>query len=330
MANLKLHGGIVILLAIPTLATVGATIRNVRYQSEMESLPDHPSKQAGLQQIRIQSQGQTQTYSLYVPSSLNLNQPAPLVMVLHGAGGQGKLYIERNNWKSEADREGFIVVAPDGLPVRIHAAPKFLTNPRVWASGQIKPFTPRGRLDDNRFLNDVLDQVEHNFLIDKKRVYVCGHSNGSSMTFRFANHSAARVTAIAMVAGEMNEERPNPTRDVPTLYFLGDQDPLTLLKGGRRTTPWGTHDVPDIRIGLSSWARAIHASPTPVIRTDDNVKTVFDYGPNMTMWLIKGQGHMWPGGTEAGLPARAVGPSVRTVDATHEFWEFFKAHPMSK
>ena len=329
MANLKLQFGLVILLVIPTLATVGATIRNVRYQSDMDGNSDHPFQQAGLQQIRIQSQGLTQTYSIYVPPSLTLDKPVPLVMVLHGAGGQGKLYIERNNWKSEADREGFIVVAPNGLPFRIHAAPKFLTNPRVWASGQIKESTPRGRLDDNQFLNDVLDQVEHNFLIDKKRIYVCGHSNGSSMTFRFANHFATRIAAIAMVAGEMNEDHPAPKRDVPTLYFLGDQDPLTLLKGGRRTTPWGSQKVPDIRIGLSAWAKAIHANPKPTLRTDDSVKTVFEYGPHMQMWLIKGQGHMWPGGAEAGLPARAVGPSVRTIDATHEFWEFFKSHPQN-
>jgi poly(3-hydroxybutyrate) depolymerase len=58
--------------------------------------------------------GKPMPYQLYVPTSYDGTRAVPLVMVLHGAGGDEKSVFAGSALAAEAERRGMIVVAPLG------------------------------------------------------------------------------------------------------------------------------------------------------------------------------------------------------------------------
>lgn len=62
-------------------------------------------------QETLTSQGKTRSYYLYVPKTVQPGTPAPLLMLLHGAGRDGRSLVEK--WTKLAEKEGIILVGPD-------------------------------------------------------------------------------------------------------------------------------------------------------------------------------------------------------------------------
>ena len=58
----------------------------------------------------VTSQDAERTYYLFVPDSAK-NKPAPLIILLHGSGRDGKILVE--HWQSLAKKEGIILAGPD-------------------------------------------------------------------------------------------------------------------------------------------------------------------------------------------------------------------------
>lgn len=228
-------------------------------------------------------------------------------MMLHGAGGSAEFAAEETGWSRLADTAGFAVVYPEGVPVKPLKAPKFLTNPQEWNDG-----SGRGKHDDVGFLLAVQDDLGDR--IDPKRIYVTGFSNGAGMAFRFAAEHADRVAAIAPVAGHCWLPDPKPSRSVPTLYMIGDSDPLVPLHGGTARTPWGkVEGRPAVADSLRRWGVAIGHPPGSEL---------------FPVQIIPGHGHHWPGG-KALLGERLGGPAAIAVDATAEIWEFVRKHTLA-
>jgi polyhydroxybutyrate depolymerase len=135
------------------------------------------------------------------------------------------------------------VVAPDGLPSRTDRRTNFLLNPRLWNSGQLPEGSPRARVDDVAFFRTLLDDIIRRTPVDTTRIFVTGHSNGAGMTFRLGAELSDRVAAIAPVMGQNYRRGTVPTRALPTLYLVGDADPLNALAGGESRLPWGKRTV---------------------------------------------------------------------------------------
>jgi len=264
--------------------------------SRVQSAADH--------RVSLPHGGILRSYLLHVPP---VPGPWPLVMMLHGAGGSAEFAAEETGWSRLADSAGFAVVYPEGVPVKPHKAPKFLTNPQEWNDGP-----GHGRHDDVGFLLAVLVDLADR--IDPKRVYLTGFSNGAGMTFRFAAEHVNRVAAIAPVAGHCWAPDPKPSRPIPTYYLIGDCDPLVPLSGGPARTPWGkVEGRPAVADTLYRWAAAIGSPPG---------------SDQFPVRVIPGHGHHWPGG-KALLGERLGGPAATDVDATAEIWEFVRKHTLA-
>ncbi|MFX8289553.1 hypothetical protein ABTL40_19485, partial [Acinetobacter baumannii] len=65
----------------------------------------------------------------------NGGQPQDLVIVLHGAGGNGEAALTRQGWAELSPVAGFVAVAPDALPPDIARPAAFRDNPRYWNDG---------------------------------------------------------------------------------------------------------------------------------------------------------------------------------------------------
>ena len=286
------------------MARILCTLSCVIFSSSFVSAGDLPSPaKPGNYAITFASGGYDREVHVLIPAGYDSTKPPPLVIGLHGAGGSGEQFLNRDGWAELADKEGFIVISPTGLPARPNASADFLTNPHVWNSGQLIALSVRAKIDDVAFIKELLDNLKERVPYDPARVFVTGHSNGAGMTFRLAEEMSERIAAIATVAGQIVSADPKPKRPIPTLYILGTEDPLTPLNGGESVLPWGKRQTKPVAEYLAKWAKAIGCETEPIqVSNEGGLKTV-EYrpktdGPKLTAIYIEGQGHAWPGGKE--------------------------------
>jgi polyhydroxybutyrate depolymerase len=254
--------------------------------------------------------------------------------MIHGAGGTSAWTMDETGWGMKGDKEGFLAVFPDGIAVVPSRPPKFMTNPQLWNDGSGRGEIGKQNNDDIGFLSAMLDDLEKRFAIDVRRFFVTGFSNGASMTFRVGAELSQRVAAIAPIAGHCWLKDPLPARPIPTLFMIGDQDPLVPLLGGEIQSPWTgkIEKMPAIQETLEKWAKAIDCSLIPQILKKETASEMSHEEPAKTggellVYKIHGLGHHWPGG-KAGLTKRIGGEPSNAIKATDVIWDFFVNHPL--
>src|SRR5690348_16515300 len=57
-------------------------------------------------------------YALFVPSGYDREKKSPLIIALHGLGGNPQQFIRTRNLTQEAEKRGYIVAAPMGYNER--------------------------------------------------------------------------------------------------------------------------------------------------------------------------------------------------------------------
>lgn len=124
---------------------------------------------------------------LYVPAGYQAHVPAPLVVVLHGAGGtaQGGLAP----LLPLADAAGLILLAPE-------------SRGRTWdaLTGTFGP--------DIAFLDQALTQVFIRYAVDRARIAIAGFSDGASYALSVGNYNGDLFThVIAFSPGFMRLPR---------------------------------------------------------------------------------------------------------------------------
>jgi polyhydroxybutyrate depolymerase len=238
------------------------------------------------------------------------------------------MMLSRYGWAALADKEGFIVVAPEGLPLMTNQSANFLNNPRVWRSGPARRRLLAASVDDVKFTRELLDELKSRVPYDEERVFATGHSNGGGMSFKLGADLLERFAALGMVAGTMDLVNPRPKKPLPTLYILGTNDPLVPLEGGEVKLPWFTRQNPPVAESLEKWAAALGCERTPkTVSDEDGLKRV-EYASQkgetkLTVMYIEGHGHHWPGAGRS-LPANLIGPITEKLDATETIWKFFE------
>ena len=85
--------------------------------------------------------------------------------------------------------------------------------------------------DDVAYLDAVIDDVAARYTIDRKRVWIVGHSNGGFMAYRYACERAGRVAAFVSLAGA-NYAGCAPSEPVAVLQIHGDADGTVKYAGG--------------------------------------------------------------------------------------------------
>ncbi|HEX9093922.1 MAG TPA: alpha/beta fold hydrolase [Coriobacteriia bacterium] len=261
----------------------------------------------------------------------------PLVLMLHGAGGNSRNAMRQAELARFADERGFLAVAPDGTAPHRDLPPQFIANPQVWNDGSERGHAYARGVDDVEFLSAVLDDVSRRHHVDPGRIYVMGFSNGGSMAFRLASERPERIAAVAAVAGHPFA-RPRPgDRAVPTICVGGTVDPLTPLPGGDIRLPWGgSLTQPPYVESIGWWAEAggCHAAPART-RERRGVERLTWGGPDdpdgcarsVTLYLVEGAGHVWPGGSSF-MPEVLVGADPGTLDATAVVLDHLFAHTL--
>ena len=139
----------------------------------------------GERTVALTDQGKARPFLLFVPKGYDGRGALPLVLDLHGSGGNGKGQLDASGLAKVADGGGFAVAAPNG-GVQQGPASYAWNVPGVplIANGQLPP---AGTPDDERYLLAVIGKVAKTLCTDPRRVYITGLSGGARMTTRAHN-----------------------------------------------------------------------------------------------------------------------------------------------
>lgn len=271
------------------------------------------------------------SYVIHVPVPA-VGREAALVVVLHGLGGDGANVLEQGRWVEKANAEGFIVVAPEGIPEDPTRPARFFGNKRSWNAGPAtgSPTEARG-IDDVGFIAAVIREVQRLHRVDARRIHVTGFSNGAGMAFRVGAELPEVVASIAPVANGLLMPVETLRRPVSLMLVWGKDDPLNPMAGGKVERNGRAVLRPSAEQSWRQWARLLRCPAVPAVqraapRVMRHAFAGCAGGSTAVLVGIEGLGHQWPGGR---VVLRLVsGPGSDAFDATSEIWAFFRAHPL--
>lgn len=293
---------------------------------------------ANIHEETIHSNNTTRSYYLVTPDRPS-KSPMPLVLVLHGHGGTAANALGLKGtpsplaeWIPITDREHIVVVAlqgddgGDGKPGWNDCRSDAPGNPPT---------------DDVRFAHDVVITLQQRGIIDTKRLYVMGMSNGAMMAQRLALELDPPVAAFASVSGSMAAQSlcRAPPHPVAALLINGTADPLVPYEGGdvhffrkKRGT------VLSIAQTVQFWLQANHIDPhtteIPVTHRDvaDNpthaIRSIYGNDPaqaQVQLVKIVDGGHVEPSLSHhyGRLYEAIVGKQNRDLESADLAWTFF-------
>lgn len=247
----------------------------------------------------------------------------PLVLVLHGGGGNARNAESMTGFTEKAAREGFLVVYPEGTS-------RFGDTLLTWNAGHCCGHAMNKRVNDVGFINALIDKLIKDYPVDPKRVYATGMSNGGMMTHRLGIELSNRFAAIAPVVATVFGDEKRPAYPVSAIIINGMLDRSVPwqggLPGGRAAKAWDGTPARPAPEQAAFWARANGCANAPE-KLDRGPLIRWRYvcpdGRAVESYLVRDNGHAWPGG-QAGS-RRGDRPSA-SLKATDVIWEFFKAH----
>ena len=170
--------------------------------------------------------------SVYVPAQYDGHTPTPLVIALHGYTGNGSAMDSYFNLTSFAASRGFLYCYPDGLMKAGGLGWNAWFDDPVIASFYSSPWS-----DDVGFIRGIVEAVANQFALDRKRVYLIGHSMGGGMAHFAAVRNADLIAGIASLAGNPAVFYPAPTEPVNILIIHGTADETVSYKDALPTAP---------------------------------------------------------------------------------------------
>jgi polyhydroxybutyrate depolymerase len=249
------------------------------------------------------------TYQLYVPAAYDGRRAVPLVFEFHGFGSNAMQQMRYGNFEPLADRDDFVIVAPDGE-----------------GAGRTRHFD---YVRDVPMVAALLDHVERMLCVDAQRVFSTGMSNGGAMTDVLACVMTDRLAAFAPVAALGYHAGCGGTRPVAIVGFAGTADPVVPFNGGTVKCCGHAHVAP-ASASMAAWAAHDKCATAPAetrVGTDVHRRTWTgcEPGGDVVFYVIDGGGHTWPG---AAIHVDALGKTTDQIDASATIWDFFKAHPL--
>ncbi len=261
--------------------------------------------------------GAKRTYQIQKPTGTDVRYP--VVIVMHGGGGSIEDALVLSGFPALAQREKFILVAPQGL------------------KGGWDAVSKTGSAGDVKFIGKIIDTVVAKDYADKTRIFATGMSAGGAMSFLLGCEMSDRIAAIAPVGILMHKDLAKyckPSRPLPIMVVHGTAD--THVPAGGGTLKYATyHEVLSQKNTLTFWATrngcfsgVSGANLENTSKTDRSTVTKYTYkkcknGVETLFYEVRGGGHTWPGGNMPFLIGLLLGVTNKDMNATETIWKFF-------
>ncbi|NLI76095.1 MAG: esterase [Candidatus Riflebacteria bacterium] len=288
---------------------------------------------AGLTEKTLSIGGHERRFLLYVPPGVTgASAPMPLVLAIHGGGGNMWSFSRFVDFRPLAASEGFLLAYPNAFD-------------KNWNEGRVNFLPEHANLrdvDDVRFLTSLVAAVGKEYPVDAKRVFAAGISNGGFMSQYLAIRDSGTFAAIAAVTATMGEAVAasfTPTLPVSVMIINGTEDPLVPYDGGevkilrtKRGRCVSTAVAVDKWVTFNGCASPPAVAVWPDVDPDDGCLVTASTwsggraGTEVVLLKVAGGGHTWPGGGQY-LPQGLIGRVCRDFAATTVIWQFFRSHP---
>ncbi len=317
------------MIAIRTLRTVGWALAAVTAGAALPGAFAAPAEVArplgpGTHKVLVDQRvsGVRRSYYVHVPEGSDGATSLPVVLALHGAFSTARKFERESGLSLLADREGFLVVYPQGIGL----GDLF----RHWNSGHCCGKARKMNLDDVGFALAAVDDVARRNPVDRSRLYVVGHSNGGMLAYRIAAERSEAVAAVAAVSATIggvpaaNEPEwtvPLPKHPVPVLAVHGRADTHVPYEGGRAEKSRGKSNMISVARSVDLWVNANGCDPDPQVENmNGNLVERQSWSgcgddAEVLLYSLEGWGHDWP-----------VVDSLGGFDATATIWRFFERH----
>lgn len=144
---------------------------------------------------------------------------------------------------------------------------------------------------DLAFVSALLDRLERERCVDRRRMYATGMSNGGFFANLLGCRLAHRLAAVAPVAGAMALPHCEPAESIPLLLIYGSADRVVGA---------------DLMHGARTWWAELNGCRAPVERDGC---THYQQCRADLVYCEASHAHIWPS------------------DASERVWRFFQAHP---
>ena len=279
--------------------------------------------------------GRKRFYEIHVPSGYEPGVAAPVVMILHGGGGNTPIMRFKTGMDELSNKEGFIVVYAAGTSSR------YVDQRLHWNTGLPTKDPEQMKVDDVGYFSYILDDLPKYFSVDENRIFAAGFSNGARMCYRLAAELSNRIAAIAPIGAQrgLDEFPKPPSREISIIHFHGKQDPFAAYAGGPgRGSGRGQfkpYPIPPVEKAIQTWVRHNGCSPKPKAEQVGQACCLqYSSGRNgaeVVLWVLEDGGHTWPGGQASRFEIlMRVGNTNRDISASKLLWEFFKRHPLTE
>lgn len=154
-----------------------------------------------------------QPYRLFIPSSYDGRQAYPLIILLHGMGGDENTMFDgygNGAFEKLAEKKGYIVACPKG-----------------------REATSMYRGPAERDVLDVLADVRRAYKVDPTRIYMTGHSMGAYGTWSIAINHPEIFAALGPISGGGDPTQINKIAKIPEIVIHGDADPTVPVANSR-------------------------------------------------------------------------------------------------
>ena len=265
--------------------------------------PKRTWEDMGLKRITMEIQGRLRYWDVFVPSCYRPDdgKTYPLVVAIHGMSCNSEYFAATSDWHRLAEERGFFVCYASAYPHN-----DGLTRFPVphWALGAMH----LPEKDELTYFKVMLEEMEKQYSIDKKRIYAVGHSNGSQMTQELARKMPERFAAFGPT-GALAGWRPEDVKP---------------LEGEMKRPVWfmmGQYDISSADTGEGSVARA----------TLEAFCKVNGVAPSYENWYDNGRYHTFVMYDEKHVPLVCYTvikdcPHTYTAEMAQLTWDNFLCH----
>lgn len=310
-------------------------------------------QEPSFQRISLNVGGLERSYLVHVPPGAGPH--LPVVMMLHERGSSADSAGLHFGWPEEADREHFLAVFPQALPIdpsRPRGAPlpadlfralPATGNDTLWWTSDLAvaaplfanpAYPPLHHAPDGPYLAAVIADMLRRYQADAQHVYLVGFSSGAAMASDFAAVHPEALRGVAIV-GSVGLSRPKQLSHPLSVFLsigdadrMGQPDPSTWnsLPAALRRQFYGGESMPTFREDAGLWARLDGC------RSETSRKTAWgaardwtqcDDGVRVRALTIANLSHEWPGSSESTFNQSRKGQPA--IDLTRLIWGFFSS-----
>jgi polyhydroxybutyrate depolymerase len=264
-------------------------------------------------------------YKVHVPNKYDAKKAIPILFVFHGGGSDMEIQSTEkySHQISQSEEGGYLVVFPNGFS-------RFRSGQiATWNAGKCCAEARDKNVDDVLFVKMILDKLKKQFVIDEKRIFATGMSNGGMFSYRLACEMSDVFKGISSVAGTDNTINCTPKKPISIMHIHAKDDGHVLFNGGAGPESQSRYLVTDyvsVPKTIEKWVKLNGCNEKPK-RVIDMKSAYCDlYSPckdntEVKLCVTETGGHSWPGGEK---PRPRADTPTQAISASKLNWEFFQ------